>query len=670
MNARIRIVILLIGSVLSISASAQDVYLSAYKKFSGLSGDVDNISFSEDSKIIGITDKKGNLALVETESSSVLKKIEASGKIIFQEFLDKDKKFIAVRSNGQFATYSLTSFEETKGPQTFPSPLYVTLDPNQVYLTVLEKNNQIEVFDLKAGMTQTRIQSAGDLKNTLFLGFDRFGQQLAAINNVGETFSWEFMNQKFLRELKLQSGEYSGSRSVIHSASASKGSDNFVVGMQEVFIPKGGLQPGRQPERRNILVAYDWSTGQEKKRVPVRYRPDGVAMGPTPATLFYYSSDTRNIFIVNLDKGEVNESVAVDERPSAIALSDDGSMLAVGTVSGMVYLYEVIRNNPAEIRVITPSINRNYGEQLVKGSSVTIEGKIDGSDRMSQVMINDKKADLNPDGSFRGAVDLVPGKNRVRIAAQNTQSQTISKDLYLNSEPAQQKNSTTDHASYNKRIALVIGNADYTSTSKLRNTLNDAKSMTATLKELGFEVISVENGSYEQIKNAIYAFGDRIQDVDVSLFFYAGHGLEVDGTNYLVPVDADIQSHLDVKQKCIPLTGVSNTMEFANDEGLNMIILDACRNNPFPAGKRGGAGLARVNAPSGTLIAYATDPGSVASDGDGTNGLYTGELIKQLKISQRIEDIFMHTRNNVENLSAGKQRPWEEARLKGIFYLK
>ena len=180
----------------------------------------------------------------------------------------------------------------------------------------------------------------------------------------------------------------------------------------------------------------------------------------------------------------------------------------------------------------------------------------------------------------------------------------------------------------------------------------------------------VENGTYESIKNAIYSFGDRIQDVDVSLFFYAGHGLEVDGMNYLVPVDADIQSHLDIKQKCIPLTGVTNTMEFANEEGLNMIILDACRNNPFPAGKRGGTGLARVNAPSGTLIAYATDPGSVASDGDGSNGLYTGELIKQLKVSQRIEDIFMNTRNNVEKLSDGKQRPWEEARLKGVFYLK
>jgi uncharacterized caspase-like protein len=194
--------------------------------------------------------------------------------------------------------------------------------------------------------------------------------------------------------------------------------------------------------------------------------------------------------------------------------------------------------------------------------------------------------------------------------------------------------------------------------------------MAETLKSLGFDVMVVENGSYESKKNAIYDYGDRIQDDDVSLFFYAGHGLEVDGTNYLVPVDADIQSHLDIKQKCIPLTGVSNTMEFANDEGLNMIILDACRNNPFPAGKRGGAGLARVNAPSGTLIAYATDPGSVASDGDGVNGLYTGELIKQLKVSQRIEDIFMNTRNNVEKLSQGNQRPWEEARLKGVFYLK
>ena len=119
------------------------------------------------------------------------------------------------------------------------------------------------------------------------------------------------------------------------------------------------------------------------------------------------------------------------------------------------------------------------------------------------------------------------------------------------------------------------------------------------------------------------------------------------------------------------MTGVLRTMELTNDEGLNMIILDACRNNPFPTGRRsGGSGLARVQAPSGTSNPFATDPGSVASDGDTDNGLYTGELVKQLRLSQRIEDIFMNTRNAVEQKSDGAQRPWEEARLKGVFYLK
>jgi uncharacterized caspase-like protein len=195
--------------------------------------------------------------------------------------------------------------------------------------------------------------------------------------------------------------------------------------------------------------------------------------------------------------------------------------------------------------------------------------------------------------------------------------------------------------------------------------------MAKVLQELGFEVIKVTDGNYEQMKTAIYTFGDRIEDANVSLFYYAGHGLEVDGTNYLVPVDANIQSALDVKLKTIPLTGIIRTMEFTNDEGLNMLILDACRNNPFPTGKRSsGSGLASIQPPSGTLIAYATDPGSVASDGERDNGLYTGELVKQLRQSQRIEDIFMNTRNAVEKLSDGKQRPWEEARLKGVFYLK
>lgn len=652
-----------------VSAHGQDIYFTPYGKINlGTKAPVEKLSFNADASYLMASSSKGALSLVATKDNSLVKTITPGGKILFHDFVNTTGQAVALKSTGELIELSVPAME-SKPRATLTAPVYGTLDPNQLYMTSLSKDGQLEILDLRTNMSQARIQPVGDMKNTLFVGYDRFGQQLASINNIGETYNWEFLNQKFLRQLKLQSGEYAGSRSVIHAAATNSGSDNFVISLQEVFIPKGGLQPGRQPERRNMMIAYDWSTGQEKKRVPLRYRADGLAMGPTPSIVTYYSEDIRTIFIVNLDKGEVRGSVSVDERPSSIALSDNGELLAVGTVSGMVYLYEVVRNNPAEIRIISPTLNRNYGDQVVKTAQVKVEGKVEGDEKVTEVVINDTKAELNIDGTFNADVTLVPGKNRIRVSAKNTQSQYINKDIYLTSEPATPAAASAS-GNFNKRVALIIGNAEYTYTSKLRNTVNDSKSIGEVLKSLGFEIMKVENGSYEAMKNAIYAFGDRIQEADVSLFFYAGHGLEVDGVNYLVPVDADIQSHLDIKQKCIPLSGVLNTMEFANEEGLNMIILDACRNNPFPSGKRGGTGLARVNAPSGTLIAYATDPGSVASDGDGTNGLYTGELVKQLKVSQRIEDIFMNTRNNVEKLSGGKQRPWEEARLKGVFYLR
>lgn len=660
--------------IISITATqAQDIFLTPLSKYvaSPKTG-IDKLAISNDGRLIACSDVKGNIIIYDTDSNTVVHTQKGVGKCLLLNFLTNTNSLIAVKTDGELIEYALKDFAKTNRTQRFSEPLLATLDPNQLFITSLSKKGLIEVYDLRANMTQARIATVGDVKNPLFMGFDRFGQQLALINNIGNTFSWEVINQRFLRELKLQSGEYSNSRSVIQSAASSRGADFFVVGMQEVFIPKGGLKAGQQPERRNVLISYDWTTGQENKRISLQYRIDGMTMGPTSSSITYFCEDTRNIFLVNLDKGEIRQGTSIDEKPSSISLSENGSILAVGSIAGNVYLYDVIRNNPAEIKIINPPVNRNYGEETVRSTSLTLEGKIEGLDRINSLFINDQKISLNTDGTFLAPVELTPGKNRIRVAAQSSSSQVIEKDIYINCEPQTTTKSTqTSHsADYKKRVALVIGNADYSAAGKLVNTVNDAKSMSATLKELGFEVILLENATYEKMKNAVYSFGDKIQDVDVSIFFYAGHGMEVDGVNYLVPVDADIQSHLDIKQKCVPLTGVLNTMEFANDEGLNMVILDACRNNPFPAGKRGGAGLARVNAPSGTLIAYSTDPGSVASDGTGTNGLYTGELLKQLKTSQRIEDIFMNTRNSVERLSEGKQRPWEEARLKGVFYLK
>ncbi len=649
---------------------SQNSYLTPLRKIKVSEKEIQSISFSSDGEWVAAADEKGIVTLRSVASDAILAKIANTSPAVFHDFIDQGKTFLLLDQSGRLTKFN-TESKESSFSDLSKGIKVASLDPGQNYLSFLNRENTIEIIDLKAGMTSGRIQKLNGMESTMYLGFDRFGQQFAAINKTGDAITWNPLNQQLLRQLKLQSGEFSGSKSVIHSASANSSGDLFLIGLQEVFIPKGGMQGRAQPERRNMIIAYDWNSGQEVKRVPLRYRADGIALGPGPMNMAYYSSDTRTIDLLNLDKAIVSSSVAVDERPSSISISDDSRFLAVGTVSGNVYLYEIVINNPSEVKIVRPAINRNIGDQVVNDTNLKVEGVIDGTDKIAKVVVNGEPVTMDMSRGFSSDVKLAKGKNRIRISVQNTQGMVTEKDFYVTCEPTVKGKEDKQLPSHGKRVALVIGNSTYASAAKLNNTVNDANSMAETLQGLGFEVIKLTNASYEQMKNAIYSFGDKIQEVDVCLFYYAGHGLEVDGTNYLVPIDADINSALDVKLKAIPMTGVLRTMEFANDEGLNMIVLDACRNNPFPTGKRSsGSGLARVQAPSGTLIAYATDPGSVASDGDKSNGLYTGELIRQMKISQRIEDIFMNTRNAVEHLSDGRQRPWEEARLKGVFYLK
>jgi WD40 repeat protein len=658
--------VLIVASITALEA--QNVYLSPYKKISTGSKEVSTIAFSSTSKWFATANSQGEIYVSGIDDNTPLARIAGSNEAITLDFIDQDQTLLALDKSGKLTRFNMAN-KESQVQQTAKGVKLATLDPNHQYLSILNKESVVEILDLKANMTFGRIPSLPASQKGMFMGFDRFGQQLAVINNIGETVTWNIVNQQLLRQLKLQSGEYANSRSVIHSASTNAGGDHFIIGLQEVFIPTGGMQGRNQPERRNMLISYDWLSGQEYKRVPLRFRSDGMAMGHGYAALF--TTDSKTISMLNIERGEISSSVAVDEKPSSISLSDDNSFLAVGTVAGNVYLYEVIRNNPSEIKITKPSMNRNLGDHVVTDTKINIEGNIEGTGTVSKILVNGQPVQGNIGAQFSHEVNLVKGKNRIKIEVENTDRSVTEKDIYINCEPSSTAKDAPVHKFHGKRLALVIGNSNYSQAAKLTNTSNDAKSMEAVLKEMNFEVITVLDGSYEKMKEAIYTFGDRIQDVDVSIFYYAGHGLEVDGTNYLVPVDANIQSALDVKLKTIPLTGVIRTMEFANDEGLNMIILDACRNNPFPTGKRsGGSGLARVQAPSGTLIAYATDPGSTASDGDKANGLYTGELVKQMRISQRIEDIFMNTRNQVEHLSSGTQRPWEEARLKGVFFLK
>lgn len=218
-----------------------------------------------------------------------------------------------------------------------------------------------------------------------------------------------------------------------------------------------------------------------------------------------------------------------------------------------------------------------------------------------------------------------------------------------------------------KQFALVIGNGRYKS-SPLRNPVNDARVMATTLRSFGFDVVLQEDSSYKDMRRAIIEFGNRLRDGGVGVFYYAGHGVQVNGRNWMVPVDAIIQGDAEVAVEAVDVDYVLSRMETARNR-LNIVILDACRDDPFSRSFRSPAhGLASIDAPIGTLIAYATAPGKVAKDGEGANGLYTSELLKAMKIpGLKIEDVFKRVRQSVSQQTGGKQVPWESSSLIGDF---
>jgi hypothetical protein len=220
-----------------------------------------------------------------------------------------------------------------------------------------------------------------------------------------------------------------------------------------------------------------------------------------------------------------------------------------------------------------------------------------------------------------------------------------------------------------KRIALVIGNGTYTSAPPLKNPPNDARDMAATLKVLGFSVSSAIDADQRTMKRLIREFGQQLKGGGQGLFYYAGHGVQMRGRNYLIPANADITSEADVEDQAVDLNLVLGLMDEAQN-GLNIVIVDACRNNPFTRSFRSaGSGLAQVDAPTGTLIAYATSPGRVASDGTGRNGLYTSELLTQMRVSGiGVEEMFKRVRASVQRQTTGQQVPWESSSLVGNFY--
>ncbi len=225
-------------------------------------------------------------------------------------------------------------------------------------------------------------------------------------------------------------------------------------------------------------------------------------------------------------------------------------------------------------------------------------------------------------------------------------------------------------AEFEKRTALIIGNAQYQA-GALKNPINDAQDMATMLETIRFDVTLTLNAGQEQMELAISKFGRQLYRGGVGLFYYAGHAIQVAGENYLIPVNANIEREPDARYKAVNIGQVLGKMGDGRN-GLNMVILDACRDSPFAKRFRSASrGLAVVSssAVKGTLIAYATSPGNVASDGEDLNGLYTKHLLKNIQTpGMPVEQVFKRVLQGVEHETNGKQSPWTSSSFSGDFH--
>lgn len=220
----------------------------------------------------------------------------------------------------------------------------------------------------------------------------------------------------------------------------------------------------------------------------------------------------------------------------------------------------------------------------------------------------------------------------------------------------------------NKRLALVIGNAKYRN-RPLANSKNDADDMSAVLKKFGFEVIDLRDANLSEMRRGVREFGNRLMSYDVGLVYYSGHGVEVKGRNYFLPVSEDIKHEDEVADQALDASLILEKMATAQ-KNVNILIVDACRTNNLGSRYRGGSGgLAPMEAPKGTIVAFSTSPGRVAEDGSDRNSPYTKHLLKNILVPNRpIETVFKATRRDVLEETKGRQTPWENTSLSGDFY--
>ncbi len=307
--------------------------------------EVTALAFSIDDNFLLAGDAKGNIRCWDFEHKRIIAATQLNSEAAFLSFLRDGKTFVAIDQSGNGAVFSLQPANAVIEFRTRSAPSEIALDTGKRYLAIAAESARIEIYDLQIGKLIGTIEAGGKLDHLLFLGFNRLGEQLTAITERARAISWNPATQRLIREFSLSSNEIHGSKSIIHAASSNRASNIFVVGLQEVALPKGGLKGMAKPTdlvRQNMVLAHDWNSGIEIKRIKF---PDGaikkIVLGPGNDHVAVINNQNNNITLIDLRKGELGGSVTMAEKPRVLAVAETDRWLAAGAEKGKIMVWSL-----------------------------------------------------------------------------------------------------------------------------------------------------------------------------------------------------------------------------------------------------------------------------------------------------------------------------------------
>jgi WD40 repeat protein len=321
---------------------AQDIRVTPYAALRTKAEEsISALAFSASGRLLLTGDAEGNVACWDLEKRSVIAEASAKHGVVFLSFLTGDKSYVAVDAAGGIVVINILRGTADVAFRTRAKPLKTAIDAGRRFLAVATKDEHVELYDLQALMPAGSIDAGDKLDDILFLGFDRLGAQLVAITNMGDVMAWNPATLKKIRDIALAGGELHGSQSVVHAAASNRAANVFAVDLEEVALPKGGIQSGRDLERRESIVAYEWASGIEVKKTKTSGAARVMALGPGNDHVAIAFEDEKQITMVDLRKGETGSAVATEEEVQSLAVAENDRWLAAGCSGGHLAVWQL-----------------------------------------------------------------------------------------------------------------------------------------------------------------------------------------------------------------------------------------------------------------------------------------------------------------------------------------